>query len=44
MNQIINSIGEPTFFNGVKAYFEKYAWKNTELKDFISSLIDSVNA
>ena len=44
LNQIINSIGETTFFNGCKAYFKKFGWQNTELKDFIGCLSDSLNS
>ena len=42
LNQIINSIGETCFFNGCKAYFKKFPWQNTELKDFMQCLNEAV--
>ena len=43
LNQVIKSIGESVFFDGCKAYFQKFAWQNTELKDFVQCLNDSVS-
>ena len=43
LNQLIDTLGEDKFFCGVKAYFQKYAWKNVELKDFIGCLADAVD-
>lgn len=42
LNQIISTIGEKAFFAGIKDYFKKYAWGNTELADFISCLNQSL--
>ena len=35
-------IGEDKFFQGCKSYFQKHAWKNTTLKDFMNNMQDEV--
>ena len=43
LNQLIGTLGEETFFKGCQHYFAKYAWANTELKDFMQCLADSLD-
>ena len=38
LQQLHHYLGEESFQNGVVAYFKKYAWQNTERKDFVGSL------
>lgn len=38
IKQMIFYLGEDIFKKGVQAYFKKYQWKNTELKDFITCM------
>ena len=38
LRQMINSIGEESFFKGCQIYFKKFEWGNTELKDFIECI------
>ena len=35
-------IGKEAFFEGIRTYFKKYSYKNTELQDFISELSAAV--
>lgn len=44
LNQLIHTIGKEVFFNGCKLYFQKHAWQNTTLSDFIGSLQESLEA
>jgi len=34
--------GRDVLLEGIKTYFKKYSYKNTELKDFIAELDDAV--
>ena len=43
LKQLVAFLSEETFRKGLKTYFSKYAWKNTELVDFISELQDASN-
>ena len=38
LRQLVAWVGEPEFLAGVRAYFGKHAWGNTELKDLLSEL------
>ena len=38
IKQVHNVFGQDTLKSALHIYFDKYAWKNTELKDFIGSL------
>ncbi|MFZ9360015.1 MAG: aminopeptidase N [Candidatus Nanopelagicales bacterium] len=38
LRQLVAWVGEENFLKGLKNYFEKYAWKNTELKDLLNEL------
>lgn len=38
LKQLIYQMGWETFSEGLKIYFKKFAWTNTTLHDFISSL------
>ncbi len=38
IKQLMFYIGEENFRNGMRNYFKKYAWKNTELADFLKCL------
>lgn len=38
LRQLVAWVGEENFLKGLKNYFEKHAWKNTELKDLLSEL------
>lgn len=38
LRQLVAWVGEENFLNGLKKYFEKHAWKNTELKDLLNEL------
>ncbi len=38
LRQLVAWVGEENFLKGLKKYFEKHAWKNTELKDLLSEL------
>ena len=42
LNQIISTIGENRFYKGLKLYIKKFAWGNTELKDLIDCLNESI--
>ena len=35
---MIYFVGKEVLLLGIKTYFEKYSYKNTELKDFIAEL------
>jgi aminopeptidase N len=35
---MIYLVGKDVLLNGIKTYFEKYSYKNTELKDFIAEM------
>src|SRR3989338_9210844 len=41
LKQLMFYIGEENFRNGLRKYFKKYEWQNTELKDFLECLEDS---
>lgn len=43
LKQLIYLMGWETFSNGLKIYFKKYAWQNTTLHNFISSLQEGYN-
>lgn len=36
--QLIQTIGEESFFNGVKLYIQKFAWTNSDLDDLIGCI------
>lgn len=38
LRQLVAWVGEENFLKGLKAYFDKHAWKNTELTDLFSEL------
>ena len=38
LHQMIYFLGREVLLEGIKTYFEKYSYKNTELKDFIAEL------
>ena len=42
MKQTLYFIGREAFFLAIKTYFEKYSYKNTELKDFIAEFSAAV--
>lgn len=42
LRQLIKIVGEKAFFKGCQGYFKKYAWGNTCLKDFISSIEEAL--
>ncbi|MFZ9248267.1 MAG: aminopeptidase N [Candidatus Nanopelagicales bacterium] len=41
LRQLVAWVGEENFLKGLKNYFEKHAWKNTELKDLLNELSTS---
>jgi len=43
LKQLYNFIGFDNFSTGLKEYFSKYAWENTEFDQFIDSMTDAVN-
>ncbi|WP_271394282.1 aminopeptidase N [Neomicrococcus lactis] len=38
LRQLVAWVGQEEFMAGVRSYFAKHAWKNTELKDLLSEL------
>ncbi|QPK94541.1 aminopeptidase N [Actinomyces sp. zg-332] len=38
LKQLVAYVGREAFFEGIKVYFKKHAWKNTELTDLLSEL------
>ena len=38
LRQLVAWVGEENFLKGLKNYFDKHAWKNTELKDLLTEL------
>ncbi|MCB2177124.1 MAG: aminopeptidase N [Actinomycetales bacterium] len=38
LKQLVAWVGEDRFFAGVRAYFDKHAWGNTELRDLLAEL------
>jgi len=38
LKQLVSWVGQDEFFDGVRAYFAKHAWGNTELRDFLTEL------
>jgi aminopeptidase N len=38
LNQLVAYVGRDEFFEGLRAYFRKHAWSNTELKDLLVEL------
>jgi aminopeptidase N len=38
LRQLVAWVGEENFLKGLKAYFDKHAWKNTELSDLLKEL------
>ena len=38
LRQLVAWVGEENFLEGLKAYFDKHAWKNTELSDLLTEL------
>ena len=44
LKQMYKVIGPDTFKQGLHAYFAKYAWKNTEFTDFVSTLAEAHKA
>lgn len=38
LKQLVSWVGQDEFFAGVRAYFAKHAWGNTELRDFLTEL------
>ncbi|MEY3469722.1 MAG: aminopeptidase [Actinomycetota bacterium] len=41
LRQLVAWVGEENFLKGLKNYFEKHAWKNTEIKDLLNELSTS---
>ena len=41
LRQLVAWVGEEHFIEGIKAYFKKHAWGNTELSDLLNALEDS---
>jgi aminopeptidase N len=41
LRQLVAWVGETNFLNGLKSYFDKHAWENTELNDLLSELSKS---
>lgn len=44
LKQMVAYISEEAFRKGLKSYFQKYAYKNTELVDFINELQDACDS
>lgn len=38
LRQLVAWVGEDAFFTGIRAYFKKHAWGNTELRDLLVEL------
>lgn len=38
LRQLVAWVGEDKFFSGIRSYFKKYAWGNTELPDLLKEL------
>lgn len=38
LQQLVAYVGREAFFEGIKVYFKKHAWKNTELLDLLTEL------
>jgi aminopeptidase N len=38
LKQLVAWVGQDKFFEGVRAYFAKHAWRNTELSDLLAEL------
>ena len=38
LKQLVSWVGQDEFFAGVRSYFAKHAWGNTELRDFLTEL------
>jgi aminopeptidase N len=38
LRQLVAWVGEDKFFTGIRSYFKKYAWGNTELPDLLQEL------
>ena len=38
LKQLVAWVGRDEFFSGLKSYFDKHAWSNTELSDLLSEL------
>jgi aminopeptidase N len=38
LKQLVSWVGQDAFFAGVRAYFAKHAWGNTELRDLLAEL------
>ena len=38
LRQLVAWVGEDKFFEGIRAYFQKHAWGNTELPDLLTEL------
>ena len=43
LKQLYKVLGHETFKTGLKNYFEKFKWKNTELSDFVNTLDQAYN-
>ncbi len=40
LKQLVAWVGEKSFFEGLKRYFKKHEWSNTELPDFLAPLAE----
>src|SRR5438477_10523696 len=38
LRQLVAWVGEDAFFEGVRRYFDRHAWSNTELRDLLAAL------
>ena len=41
LRQLVAWVGEDEFLSGIRKYFKKHAWRNTELKDLLTELESS---
>ncbi|MBK0333065.1 aminopeptidase N [Brachybacterium sp. MASK1Z-5] len=41
LRQLVAYVGKDAFFEGLRAYFRKHAWSNTELEDLLAELTET---
>ncbi|PWH06855.1 aminopeptidase N [Brachybacterium endophyticum] len=41
LRQLVAYVGKDAFFEGLRSYFRKHAWSNTELKDLLAELTET---